>query len=617
MSEKEYKKLKGGLPYNNMTEIIPKPSKFEQKSIGQLLSENFFIVPYNQRPYTWEEDRWEELWDDLKDIRKDRLQDSRDPYKIYHFLGPMFFIITPENKLEIFDGQQRLVTITLMLQVIWDLLDEINQAGRYTNESVTAMTLIRPKIVVEEDEGIKHRIKIGSDGKRAYEHFLKDNLTPSDKLASPNILWNTEPERQLRKCYKFFLDQIPHFFLKSEGIQFNDQNMLSKALMESEFIPYLKKLSQYIVEGFYVLTSDVPDISIGYEMFETLNQRGEKLLTIDLFKNLLFSKFQRVIEVEEINNFWNDLKSTVEEKNLGYFLRHYWISEHDFVRDKKLFIAIKDYFVDLDPDRNAFDELKDTLLHEGKIYAALLEETDSLWQNNPEISDVLGELNYLGFKQQLPLFLSAHICLFQDSVDKFKELLKTYLVFSVRRNIFMRKSPSEFEEEHSRWARQIREDPSKIDEIIGELKDEIRKAYSINDQIDRGLELKDKHAKYILWKINDAITPSNLTKCYRNDPTLEHVIPKSPEAWWSNLLRQKNMRHEDFINKLGNLTLLSKEENSDLGNTEYPTKKRTYIEKQLPLNLKTFEGLDDFGEEEIKTRERILSEIISEKELWQ
>lgn len=601
-----------------MPEINPKPSKFEQKSIGKLLSENFFIVPPNQRPYLWEEDRWEELWEDLKDVRKDRIQDSRDPYKIFHFLGPMFFIIDQEGNLEIFDGQQRLVTITIMLQVMWDLLDEMHQAERYTTEGANAMALIRPKIVSEEEEGIRHRIKVGSDGKRAYEWFLKDNLTPSAKLDSPRVRWDTDPERQLLKCYKYFLDQIPYFFLKQvRGIQFSEQNMLSIALSDSEFVPYLKKMSQYILDGFYVLTSDVPDVTIGYEMFETLNQRGEKLLTIDLFKNLLFSKFQRGVGVDEINNFWEKFKSTVEEKNLSYFLRHYWISKYNFVRDKKLFIAIKDHFESLSPDRSAFEELKNTLLQEGKIYSALLEETNSLWQNSPDISDTIGELNYLSFKQQLPLFLSAYICLFQNNPDKFKELIKTYLVFSVRRQVFTRKSPSEFEEEHSRWARQIRIDSSKIDEVINELKGEIRRAYSISDQIERGLYLKDKHAKYILWKINDAITPSSLTKCYRNDPTLEHVIPKSPETWWSNSLRQKNMRHEDFINRLGNLTLLSKEENNDLGNTEYPTKKRRYTEKQLPLNLRTFDGLDDFGEEEIKAREKIMSDIISEKELWQ
>ncbi len=599
-----------------MPEIIVKPSEFDQKGIGQLLSENFFIVPYNQRPYTWEEDRWEELWGDLKEIRRDRLQDSRDPYKIYHFLGPMFFIKT-DDKLEIFDGQQRLVTITLMLQVIWDLLDEINQAGRYTAESVSAMTLIRPKIVVEDEEGIKNKIEVGSDGKKAYDRLLKTNLTPSDKLASQRVLWNTDPEKQLVKCYKFFLNQFTSFFLESMNIQFNAQNMLSKALSEAEFVSYLKKMSHYILEGFHVLTSDVPDKSIGYEMFETLNQRGEKLLTIDLFKNLLFTKFQRVVGDDTINSFWNEFKSVGEEKDLGYFLRHYWISKYDFVRDKKLFIAIKNYFEGLEPDRNTFDELKDTLLYEIRIYFALLEHQDSLWQNNHDISEILGELNYLGFKQQLPLFLSAYIHLFQNEIDKFKELIKTYLIFSVRRNIFMRKSPSEFEEEHSQWARQIRQDPSKIDEIINELRDEIRRAYPINSQIGRGLELKDKHAKYILWKINDSITPTSLMKCFRNDPTLEHVIPKSPETWWNTLLSQKNMRHEDFINRLGNLTLLSNEENNDLGNIIYPTKKQKYLEAQLPLNIKTFEDLDDFGEEEIKKREEILSDLISEKELWQ
>ncbi len=600
-----------------MPEIIVKPSEFIQKEAGLLLSENFFVVPYNQRPYMWEKDKWEELWEDLKDINKERLQDSRDPYRIFHFLGPMFFIKI-DDKLEIFDGQQRLVTLTIMLQVIWDLLDELNQRGRYSDEGIRTMTLIRPKIAIEDESGVQHKIKIDSDGERAYEWLLKTNLTPLDKLDAPRVRWDKDPEKQLVNCYKFFFNQFTSFFLKSMDVQFNSQNMLDQAVATEGFVTYLKRMSHNIIEGFYVLISDVPDKSIGYEMFETLNQRGEKLLTIDLFKNLLFTKFQRVIEDDAINDFWKEFRSIAPEKDLGYFLRHFWISKHDFVRDNKLFRDIKNYFDrELELDRSTFEELCQTLLYESKIYFALLNHQENLWQNNLDISETLGELNYLGFTQQLPLFLSAYVHLFQTDIDKFKLLIKTYLTFVIRRNIFMRKSPSEFEEEHSLWARQIRQDPSKIDNIISELKGEIGRAYPIESQIERGFELRNKHAKYILWKINDSITPTSLMKCWRNDPTLEHIIPKNPETWWKDLLRQKDIRHEDFLNRLGNLTLLSNEENNDLGNIDYPTKKQKYIETQLPLNLRTFDNLNDFGEEEIKKREEILSDLISEKELWQ
>ena len=81
-------------------------------------------------------------------------------------------------------------------------------------------------------------------------------------------------------------------------------------------------------------------------------------------------------------------------------------------------------------------------------------------------------------------------------------------------------------------------------------------------------------------------------------------------------LEEKNIDHKKVINRLGNLTILGVSENQELGNINYSQKKQKYLESGLPINLKTFKELNDFGEDEIKIREEKMLEMIKEKNLW-
>lgn len=77
-----------------------------------------YQLPFFQRPYVWMESRWETLFDDLKYTY------SKKDYS--HFLGS---ILTVAGKTKasgisfyyVVDGQQRLVTLTLILCAIRDL----------------------------------------------------------------------------------------------------------------------------------------------------------------------------------------------------------------------------------------------------------------------------------------------------------------------------------------------------------------------------------------------------------------------------------------------------------------------------------------------------------------
>ncbi|WIM70447.1 DUF262 domain-containing protein [Corynebacterium suedekumii] len=48
-----------------------------------LEGENQYMVPLYQRPYQWDTEQWQTLWDDVVELVKDR----RDNPKTNHFIG--------------------------------------------------------------------------------------------------------------------------------------------------------------------------------------------------------------------------------------------------------------------------------------------------------------------------------------------------------------------------------------------------------------------------------------------------------------------------------------------------------------------------------------------------
>lgn len=74
--------------------------------LGQVFS-NQLIVPNYQRKYCWEDKHVKNLWSSLQDVTK----------KGYH-LGTIILQKTPEGKYAIIDGQQRLVTLTIILSTL-------------------------------------------------------------------------------------------------------------------------------------------------------------------------------------------------------------------------------------------------------------------------------------------------------------------------------------------------------------------------------------------------------------------------------------------------------------------------------------------------------------------
>lgn len=106
----------------------------DQKTIKDLLTDKFanFLIPDYQRPYAWEEDECQTLWDDIfsfafPDNNKDSFK-ANDEY----FLGAIVTYKNDRGQSEVIDGQQRLTTILLLN--IWLTSRPVYLANRRVRE---------------------------------------------------------------------------------------------------------------------------------------------------------------------------------------------------------------------------------------------------------------------------------------------------------------------------------------------------------------------------------------------------------------------------------------------------------------------------------------------------
>lgn len=126
---------------------------FEHKGIGSVLAQNRFVVPLNQREYSWEDEHVSELFRDLADAIAGR--------KNTYFLGTIVLTRGETDVPEVSDGQQRLATTTILLAAIRDYFIEhddktraesIEQKYLKTTDLETTETVPKLRLNVDDND---------------------------------------------------------------------------------------------------------------------------------------------------------------------------------------------------------------------------------------------------------------------------------------------------------------------------------------------------------------------------------------------------------------------------------------------------------------------------------
>ena len=544
-----------------------------QEQFVRLMSNGFhYEVPKYQRDYSWDKEQWSDLWYDLM-----QMIDEKDS----HYMGYLVLQTADDKNFKIIDGQQRITTICILILAIINYLKTIQcpEAEKNINEQ-RANTLLTTYI------GNIDMITLTSVNKlvlnRNNDHFYKTYLSSLQEAPKRGL---NASERLMKNAFDTFSSYLKEKYRTAE-----------------ELVSFVET----IVNNLFFTVITVTDELNAFKVFETLNARGVQLSSSDLLKNYLFSvaNEQHQTKLDELEELWTEVSDILRETQVSDFLRVYWNSNHKTIRKNQLYKTIRD---EIKTPEQSFALLRD-MRKKADIYMALKSSEDELWRNSKNIRENLELLKLFNVTQPLSLLISAYSNL---SIRDFDLLLSKIVIISFRYNIICGKNPNEQEVLYNKLALDI----------------EVNKTYNINDLVNSNIYVKDAEfeqtfaykefvynsrnnqiAKYILCKLEKF--ESGLT-VDRDDITLEHVLPDNPDESW--VWEDSNIQQYRY--RLGNMTLLEKGKNNDLGNVPYSVKKDVYSKSSIPSTKNIGDTLNDWTESIITNRQQKMSKMA--KGIWQ
>jgi len=311
-------------------------------------------------------------------------------------------------------------------------------------------------------------------------------------------------------------------------------------------------------------------------VFETLNDRGIGLSTPDLLRNLILRRANEN-ETEEIATLWGEVLESDNDVSLKTFLRHFWISRKGDVKAQSLYREIKDAVETENVDSLEFSrQLRDASILYRDILNAHL--------GDQELDHTLQDIADIGASAAYPVLLTAAELDFDKAtLGRFaRALLVTY----VRHTVIGRLENARLETVFYGMAKSLRENGN-IANAIHELK-----GFAPNDAAFAAAfasaSLSDRTvARYILRELErKQRTTEELDVALPPKVHVEHVYPRSPrpDERWEN--------HAAIVNRIGNLTLLSRRLNTAIKNAPFPEKRPRLEESEIHITSSLAEFAD-------------------------
>lgn len=500
----------------------------KKKVLKDLLSrDNFYRVPEYQRPYSWDEEHFTDLIQDLLDANKDR----------EYFLGT----IVVHNKggiNDIVDGQQRLTTILILMACLRDLLTSKDFKGDLQEKIMQKANKV---------DGIPERIRIEVKDREAFN----DIVVPRDgtnKIKSAEFV--TEPEWRYLKAIDVFKKAL-------------------KILSQPELENFTKFLSQNCVMVFLSTTT----FDDAFRLFTIVNDRGKQLRRIDILKANNISP--TVIKSERIRNSlaqkWEDA-----EKNLGgetfenmlFLLRLILVGEKP---QNDLLVEFEDRVFKRNIVQKG-EDFVDLVCEYATLYNDTFEDF-TIFDSSPIKNKLIG-LTYIMNNEFRSNEWKAPILLYLQKfqLERFEEFLSLIELKFLEGWILNQTKDSRIVL-FGNITKSLTAAKS-VDEVFLTVKITINKAGMLQG-LDGDLYYKS-YCRYILLCLELLSSENDVEKKYKAK-SIEHVLPQNPKKGSEWLKSFSGLHIIDWPHKLGNLVLLSKSKNSAASNFEFEEKKAKYL----------------------------------------
>lgn len=516
-------------------------TEFDHDQLGHILADHLVEVPSFQRAYSWEQINVQEYLSDLE-----RARSKKSPY----FMGTLVFAKTDDEsgRRKIVDGQQRLATTAVLFVAIRDRLYALGKDD--LAENTTKKYLRRFSI---REEGEVDSLILSPGDQDAYDAIV------AGKIADVSVT------NRIRVCYD---ECCVHL-----------EKVAPTAKQYKRLVDVIDQLDKD-VQVLVAVASNLPE---AYVIFETLNDRGADLTTADLLKNYLFSEAKKS-EFAYVQHGWNAIETNLGNKPdvMVKFVRHEYMSRHGRVTTRKLYRSLQD---DLQANPGAKLYVQ-RLKQAQEAYLAFRDPDNPYWKDvNVDVRDALVAYRRFGFESSYPVLLAA----FREwERTKAARLLVKLAKWSVRAQFVGRLGTGTAEESFAAAAAAISDGSAKnqtdVRKILSKLiptDTEFKIAFVSSGRLTLN---RAKYVLAMLEKASDAKfgRPERALDWTSTAVTIEHVLPQSAGGT-DDALQVK-------IDEIGNLALLEKRLNHQLGSKLFDDKRDSYRASDFNLTKQLAES---------------------------
>lgn len=610
----------------------------ETVNLINLFRDKMFRIPNYQRGYSWGERQLNELWDDITDIKR-----GADGKYINHYTGTIFLKAMSSSEIpkterwmdgeydfySVVDGQQRLTSIVLLMNELIALAPE-EGLGQDTRED-----LYKKFIYFTHKNGSLRCYKfLYDENNRAF--LINKIFGDSSAILPPDP--DNVYTRNLIFAKEFFSKKI-------------------KALREAGGVESLEELYRKLQTALIFDERKIEKDLDVQAVFETMNNRGKPLTTLEKLKNRLVYLCNRFLDRNEvlvlhsnINSAWSTIYTELarnpyvildEDAFLSAFLSLYRKPESSTFSEqqaeKKVFEMFCNRASQYKKDVSESSENEEPVNYK-KIdnFIGKLSEFSRDWYeiNNPK-SDMVKRITLMNGTKEVKIFLATLNSAKVQYEAKSQECLTLTEKALFRSSIPGLNVISNWD--IANFARDIYEDPANLSRVADDLRERLQRPCD-QQAVIAGFRwlfgytngAKGYHRwsglKYLLFSYENYLKEKVYNEYSSNvswkdfyDVSIEHIMPQSWEAHWAKEMEDyREGIVEDskwrasviLVNSIGNLTIIKGAKNSELQNDSWKDKKARY--KTGNFNEQQVAGYEKWDQYSILDRGELIIKFLEE-----
>ena len=536
-----------------------------------------FVIPVYQRNYTWTfKKEVKQYFEDLKEVIAGNYDN--------HFLGIIIYLDTPlgpfAREFSVIDGQQRLTTTFLMVYAIRDILLEQNntQYAKFLEEQYLTNTAV--------DQNLKLKLKPLVSDDNVYQQIINRQFNEI-----------TEKKSNVYQNYIYLKDCIDKLVSNGKPIE--------------EIIMSLDKV--------YLVCVPLSQNDNAQKIFESINSTGAKLTASDLIRNYILMTIQSNKQDNYYNTYWKPIEVNLlnDSKKLEMFFRMFLaVKMKNLSNINLVYKVFVDWYKTEIQKKNIEEILKDikaystyyNAIYYGKLNTSIVSEK------------ALYDFRKMNSDMPAPLIMELHRLFSEKLISEqtFANCTNYITIYLLRRSLcscesnpISRMFPSilnyvlsscdarfsDIEEKLKKYLVNANKAKSSYMPDDKELEEHL---YNDNMYIVRAL-------RFVLDKIE---LENNSAPVDLSSLSIEHLMPQDGSKWLNKL----GINEDEYLkqrNRLGNLTLISKTDNSKAQNNIWEYKKDLFAStSHLKMNEYILSRTDwNINEIEVRTN-LLISKII-------